>query len=51
MRRSRSPLIWMRRMGLAKNDRLIGEIARELVRAEARSRRSGKPARCFKRVY
>jgi hypothetical protein len=35
-------------LGLAKNDRLIGEITQELARAEARSRRSGKPARCFK---
>jgi hypothetical protein len=34
--------------GLAKNDRLIGEITGELARAEAKSRRSGKPARCFK---
>jgi hypothetical protein len=35
-------------LGLAKNDRLIAEIASEMARAQARSRRSGKPARCFK---
>jgi hypothetical protein len=35
-------------LGLARNDRLIGEITEELGRAEARSRRSGKPVRCFK---
>jgi hypothetical protein len=34
--------------GLAKNDRLITEIAGELARAEAKSRRTGKPARSFK---
>jgi hypothetical protein len=34
--------------GLAKNDRLIAEIANEAARAEAKSRRTGKPARCFK---
>ncbi len=34
--------------GLAKNDRLIAEIAGELARAEAKSRRTGKPARCFR---
>ena len=34
--------------GLAKNDRLIAEIASELGRAEAKSRRTGKPARYFK---
>src|ERR1700730_4277163 len=34
--------------GLAKNDRLIEEIAGELARAEAQSRRTGKPARSFK---
>jgi hypothetical protein len=34
--------------GLAKNDRLVAEIAGELERAEVRSRRSGKPARSFK---
>jgi Transposase DDE domain group 1 len=35
-------------LGLAKNDRLIAEIADELARAERTSRRIGKPARCFK---
>jgi hypothetical protein len=34
--------------GLAKNERLIAEIASELAQAEAKSRRSGKPARSFK---
>jgi Transposase DDE domain group 1 len=34
--------------GLAKNDRLIPEIKDELARAEAESRRTGKPARRFK---
>lgn len=34
--------------GLAKNDRLVAEIADELARAERLSRRTGKPARCFK---
>ncbi len=34
--------------GLQKNDKLIGEIAGELARAEARSLRTGKPARSFK---
>jgi hypothetical protein len=34
--------------GLAQNDRLIAEIASELERAEAKSRRTGKPARYFK---
>jgi hypothetical protein len=34
--------------GLAKNPRLIGEIASEMAKAEAKSRRLGKPARCFK---
>jgi Transposase DDE domain group 1 len=34
--------------GLQKNDRLIATVASELARAEAKSRRSGKPARCFK---
>ena len=34
--------------GLAKNDRLIGMIAGELAQAEAKSRRTGKPARTFK---
>ena len=34
--------------GLAKNDRLIAETASELARAEAKSRRTGKPARYFR---
>lgn len=34
--------------GLAKNDRLIAEIGRELAQAEAMAARSGRPARCFK---
>jgi hypothetical protein len=34
--------------GLAKNDRLIAEIESELAHAEAKSRRTGKPARYFK---
>jgi Transposase DDE domain group 1 len=34
--------------GLAKNDRLIAEIESELAQAEAKSRRTGKPARYFK---
>ncbi len=34
--------------GLQKNDRLIAEIASELARAEAKGRRTGKPARYFK---
>jgi Transposase DDE domain group 1 len=34
--------------GLAKNDRLIAEIEGELVQAEAKSRRTGKPARYFR---
>ena len=34
--------------GLAKNDRLISRIENELDRAEAESRRTGKPARRFK---
>jgi hypothetical protein len=34
--------------GLAKNDRLVAEIQDELARAEAKSRRTGKPARSFK---
>jgi Transposase DDE domain group 1 len=34
--------------GLAKNDRLNAEINDELQRAEAKSRRTGQPARCFK---
>jgi hypothetical protein len=35
-------------LGLAKNSRLIAKIASEMARAEAKSRRTGKPARCFK---
>ena len=35
-------------LGLAKNPRLIAKISSEMARAEARSRRTGKPARCFK---
>jgi hypothetical protein len=35
-------------LGLQKNDRLIAEIAGELAHAEAKSRRTGKPARYFK---
>jgi hypothetical protein len=35
-------------LGLQKNARLVGEIGPELVRAEAKSRRTGKPARYFK---
>ena len=34
--------------GLAKNDRLIAEIKSKLDQAAAKSRRTGKPARCFK---
>ena len=34
--------------GLQQNERLIAEIAGELARAEAKSRRTGKPARFFK---
>ena len=34
--------------GLAQNERLVANIAAELVRAEAKSRRTGKPARSFK---
>ena len=34
--------------GLQQNERLVAEIASELARAEAKSRRSGKPARYFK---
>src|SRR5437588_14212 len=34
--------------GLQKNDRLVANIASELARAEARSRRTCKPARSFK---
>jgi hypothetical protein len=35
-------------LGLQKNDRLIAEIKDELAQAEAKSRRTGKPARYFK---
>src|ERR1700691_4354944 len=35
-------------LGLAKNDRLVAEIASELAQAEVKSRRTGKPARYFK---
>jgi hypothetical protein len=35
-------------LGLQKNDRLIAEIAGEIAQAEAKSRRTGKPARYFK---
>jgi hypothetical protein len=35
-------------LGLQKNERLIAEIASELAQAEAKSRRTGKPARYFK---
>jgi hypothetical protein len=34
--------------GLQKNDRLIAEIASELARSAAKSRRTGKPARSFR---
>ena len=34
--------------GLQQNTRLVAEIADELARAEAKSRRTGKPARYFK---
>jgi hypothetical protein len=34
--------------GLAQNARLNAKIASELARAEAKSRRSGRPERCFK---
>ena len=34
--------------GLQKNPRLVGAIEHELARAEARSRRTGQPERCFK---
>ena len=34
--------------GLARNSRLVAEIADELGRAAARSRRTKRPARCFK---
>jgi hypothetical protein len=35
-------------LGLAQNDRLNAEIKSELAQAEAKSRRTGKPARYFK---
>jgi Transposase DDE domain group 1 len=35
-------------LGLQKNDRLVGEIVGVLARAEAKSRRTGRPARYFK---
>ena len=35
-------------LGLAKNPRLIAKISSEMARAEAKSRRTGKPARFFK---
>jgi hypothetical protein len=35
-------------LGLAKNERLVAMIADELAQAEAKSRRTGKPARYFK---
>jgi len=35
--------------GLQQNPRLVGAIEHELARAEARSRRTGRPERCFKR--
>jgi hypothetical protein len=35
-------------LGLQQNPRLVGEIEGELARAEARSRRTGKPARCYR---
>jgi hypothetical protein len=35
-------------LGLQQNARLVGEIKDELAQAEAKSRRSGKPARYFK---
>ena len=34
--------------GLAKNERLVGEIAAELAAAEEKSKVSGQPARRFK---
>jgi hypothetical protein len=34
--------------GLAKNPRLIAKISSEMARAEAKGRRTGNPARCFK---
>jgi len=35
-------------LGVAKTDRLVAEIAGELAQAEAKSRRTGKPARVFR---
>jgi hypothetical protein len=35
-------------LGLARNERLVAMVADELARAEAKSRRTGKPARYFK---
>src|SRR5437016_8829206 len=35
-------------LGVAQNPRLIAKIESELARAEAKSRRSGQPERCFK---
>ena len=34
--------------GLARNSRLVGEIAAELAAAKAEAARTGKPARCFR---
>src|SRR5438128_791885 len=34
--------------GLARNARLVDKISTELAKAEAKSKRTGKPARCFK---
>jgi hypothetical protein len=34
--------------GLARNNRLVGEIASELAQAQQQSQATGKPARCFK---
>jgi hypothetical protein len=36
--------------GLAQNSRLLADIESELGRAEARSRRTKKPARCSRRI-
>ena len=35
-------------LGLARNSRLVGEIAAELALAKGEAERTGKPARCFK---
>jgi hypothetical protein len=35
-------------LGVAQNIRLVAKIESELARAEAKSRRSGRPERCFK---